>query len=47
MLEVLKTKSAYWVFGYIRSHGGPFDTQEEAEKYLKEVKKRWHTQKKY
>ena len=46
-IEVVKTKSAYWVFGYICCFGGPFNTYQQAENYRKALLKKWRTQTKY
>ena len=41
MIEVIKTKSAYWVIGYIKTFGGPFDTEQQAENYKHYLLKKW------
>jgi len=46
-IEVVKTKSAYWVFGYICCFAGPFDTYQQAENHRKALLKKWRTQTKY
>jgi len=40
-IEIHKTKSAYWVIGYISVFGGPFDTEEQAFRFREEMIKRW------
>jgi hypothetical protein len=46
-IEVVKTKSAYWVFGYICCFAGPFNTYQQAENHRKALLKKWRTQTKY
>tara|TARA_B100001094_G_scaffold332799_1_gene406570 strand:+ start:5290 stop:5442 length:153 start_codon:yes stop_codon:yes gene_type:complete len=46
-IEIHKTKSAYWVIGYISVFGGPFGTEEQARKYREDLIKKWLTQEKY
>jgi len=41
VLEVIKTKSAYWVIGYIRTFAGPFNTEQQAEKHKHYLLKKW------
>ena len=45
-IEVVKTKSAYWVFGYICCFAGPFNTINK-QKARKALLKKWRTQTKY
>ena len=41
MLEVIKTSSRYWVVGYISTFGGPFITEQQAEKHKHYLLKKW------
>ena len=46
-IEVVKTKSACWVFGYICCFAGPFNTYQQAENHRKALLEKWRTQTKY
>ena len=45
-LEVVKGETSYWVMGYIAVFGGPFDTEEQAQKFKRHLVKKWHIQRK-
>tara|TARA_R110000822_G_scaffold62332_3_gene153692 strand:- start:7097 stop:7237 length:141 start_codon:yes stop_codon:yes gene_type:complete len=46
-MEIIKTKSGYWVVGYITVLGGPFTTDIQAQKHRKYLIDKWHIQAKY
>ena len=40
-LEIVRLKSGYYVYGYIRCLGGPYTTYEQAEKRILYVEQKW------
>ena len=40
-LEIIEGKTGYWIIGYIKVFGGPFNTDIDAQKYRHYLKEKW------